>query len=109
MTQVAPPEPGVANPLERPRRSTWLRDTLEVLLIALILYLVIANALQTVRVDGQSMVGSLNDQDLLNEVGVIDQISVLMKNPEIREGTEGPRRVLEKLQVARCRSYPEES
>jgi signal peptidase I len=65
VTQVAPSAPPVANPPERPRRSTWLRDTLEVLLIALILYLVIANALQTVRVDGQSMVGSLNDQDLL--------------------------------------------
>jgi signal peptidase I len=34
-------------------------------LIALVLYLVIANALQTVRVDGQSMVGTLQDQDLL--------------------------------------------
>ena len=65
MTQVAPPEPGVATPVPRPRRSSWLRDTLEVLLIALILYLVIANALQTVRVDGESMVGSLNNQDLL--------------------------------------------
>lgn len=65
MTQVAPPEPGVATPPQRPRRSAWLRDTLEVLLIALILYLVIANALQTVRVDGESMVGSLNNQDLL--------------------------------------------
>jgi len=65
VTQVAPSGPTVASPPERPRRSTWLRDTLEVLLIALILYLVIANALQTVRVDGQSMVGSLNDQDLL--------------------------------------------
>ena len=65
MTQVAPPEPRIATQAPRPRRSSWLRDTLEVLLIALILYLVIANALQTVRVDGESMVGSLNNQDLL--------------------------------------------
>jgi signal peptidase I len=64
VTQVAPSEPSVVTPKPR-RRSTWLRDTLEVLLIALILYLVIANALQTVRVDGDSMVGSLNNQDLL--------------------------------------------
>jgi signal peptidase I len=34
-------------------------------LIALILYVVIWNALQTVRVDGTSMVGTLQDQDLL--------------------------------------------
>jgi signal peptidase I len=38
---------------------------LEVLLIAVVLYLVIANALQTVRVDGESMVGTLQNQDLL--------------------------------------------
>jgi signal peptidase I len=36
-----------------------------VLLIALILYIVIWSALQTVRVDGSSMVGTLQDQDLL--------------------------------------------
>ena len=35
------------------------------LLIALILYIVIWTALQTVRVDGSSMVGTLQDQDLL--------------------------------------------
>ena len=42
-----------------------MRDLIEVLLIALILYLVIWTALQTVRVDGTSMVGTLQDQDLL--------------------------------------------
>lgn len=42
-----------------------MRDLLEVLLIALILYIVIWTALQTVRVDGTSMVGTLQDQDLL--------------------------------------------
>jgi signal peptidase I len=36
-----------------------------VLLIAVILYVAIAFALQTVRVDGESMVGSLQNQDLL--------------------------------------------
>ncbi|MBV9101282.1 MAG: signal peptidase I, partial [Candidatus Dormibacteraeota bacterium] len=49
----------------RSRRSAWVRDILEVLLIAFILYLVIWNALQTVRVDGTSMVGTLQDKDLL--------------------------------------------
>ena len=42
-----------------------MRDLIEVLLIALILYLVIWTALQTVRVDGTSMVATLQDQDLL--------------------------------------------
>ena len=42
-----------------------MRDLLEVLLIALILYIIIWTALQTVRVDGTSMVGTLQDQDLL--------------------------------------------
>jgi signal peptidase I len=36
-----------------------------VLLIAVVLYIVIAFALQTVRVDGESMVGTLQNQDLL--------------------------------------------
>jgi signal peptidase I len=42
-----------------------LRDTVEVLLIAVVLYIAIAFALQTVRVDGESMVGTLQNQDLL--------------------------------------------
>ena len=46
-------------------RAAWIRDTVEVLLIAVILYVAIAFALQTVRVDGQSMMNTLQDQDLL--------------------------------------------
>jgi len=42
-----------------------LRDILEVLLLALALYVVIAFALQTVRVDGESMLPTLNNDDLL--------------------------------------------
>jgi signal peptidase I len=64
VTQVAEPEPSTVTPKRR-SRNTWIRDVIEVLLIALILYLVIANALQTVRVDGESMVGTLQNQDLL--------------------------------------------
>lgn len=63
MTQVAPPPSPVAR--RRQRRGGWLRDLLEVLLIALILYIIIWTALQTVRVDGTSMVGTLQSQDLL--------------------------------------------
>ncbi len=64
MTQVAVPPPKEVAPA-RGRRGNWLRDVIEVLLIALILYLVIWNALQTVRVDGDSMDNTLQNQDLL--------------------------------------------
>lgn len=63
MTQVAPPPAPVSR--RRRRKGGWLRDLLEVLLIALVLYIIIWTALQTVRVDGTSMVATLQDQDLL--------------------------------------------
>ena len=64
MTQVESPPEGTIAP--HPWwRGAWLRDTIEVLLIAVVLYIVIAFALQTVRVDGESMVGTLQNQDLL--------------------------------------------
>jgi signal peptidase I len=66
VTQVAetpPTKKEVAK--SRGRRGNWLRDLIEVLLIALVLYLVIWNALQTVRVDGDSMDNTLQNQDLL--------------------------------------------
>ncbi len=51
---------------EAPRKQrTYVRDAVEILLIALVLYLIIWNALQTVRVDGHSMDKTLNDGDLL--------------------------------------------
>jgi signal peptidase I len=64
VTQVeSPPEGSIApHPWWR---GAWLRDTIEVLLIAVVLYVAIAFALQTVRVDGESMVGTLQNQDLL--------------------------------------------
>ncbi|HUZ69094.1 MAG TPA: signal peptidase I [Candidatus Saccharimonadales bacterium] len=64
MTQVASPPEGSIAPLPW-WRGAWLRDTIEVLLIAVVLYIAIAFALQTVRVDGESMVGTLQNQDLL--------------------------------------------
>jgi len=63
VTQVAAPPPPATR--RSRRRGGWLRDLLEVLLIALVLYIVIWTALQTVRVDGTSMVATLQDQDLL--------------------------------------------
>ena len=73
MTEIASPppvqtdEPAQAPAPLKPRRrgGNLLRDALEVILIAVVLYLIIWNALQTVRVDGTSMVGTLQDQDLL--------------------------------------------
>ncbi len=57
------PEPTDA---PRPRRRHGLvRDVLEVLIIAVVLYIAIWSALQTVRVDGESMVGTLQNNDLL--------------------------------------------
>jgi signal peptidase I len=49
----------------RSRRSSVTRDVIEVLLLALALYVVITFALQTVRVDGTSMVPTLEDGNLL--------------------------------------------
>ena len=46
-------------------RSRWVRDLLEIATIALVLYIVIWNAFETVRVDGTSMINTLGDQDLL--------------------------------------------
>jgi len=53
---------------DRPKSShpqRWIRDVLEIAAIALVLYIVIWNAFETVRVDGTSMANTLGDQDLL--------------------------------------------
>ena len=47
------------------KQRTWVRDIVEILLIALVLYVIIWSALQTVRVDGFSMQNSLQNGDLL--------------------------------------------
>jgi len=58
---MAPPPPAK---IGRGRR-TIIRDIVEVLLLALAIYVVIAFALQTVRVEGESMVPTLQNGDLL--------------------------------------------
>ena len=58
------PEPTIA-PWWRRRPYGVVRDVLEVLIIAIVLYIAIWSALQTVRVDGESMVGTLQNNDLL--------------------------------------------
>jgi signal peptidase I len=57
---VPPPPPKTAR-----GRRTIIRDIIEVLLLALAIYVVIAFALQTVRVEGESMVPTLQNGDLL--------------------------------------------
>ena len=60
------------------RQRTWARDAIEVLLIAFVLYLVIWNLLQTVRVEGESMVNTLQNHDLL----LASKISYRLHDPE---------------------------
>lgn len=61
-----------------PARTTWFRDLLEVLLIALVLYGAISTCFQTVRVDGTSMLNTLHDGDLL----VASKISFVIGSPQ---------------------------
>lgn len=64
--EVGADEPGPPQQRRRPRhRGSITRDIVEVLLLALALYVIITFALQTVRVDGTSMVPTLQNDDLL--------------------------------------------
>jgi len=82
------PPPAPASPVPLPpgqppatparARSTWFRDLLEVLLIALLLYAVIWSCIETVRVDGTSMEATLNDGDFL----IASKISYVFGNPQ---------------------------
>lgn len=60
------------------RERTWLRDAAEVLVIAVVLYLVIWTCIQTVKVDGVSMVNTLQNGDLL----IASKISYRFGTPE---------------------------
>ena len=78
------------------RRRTLVRDFLEVVLIALVLYVGISFAFQTVRVDGESMVPTLQNHDLL--LGV--KFSYHFHDPE-----RGDVIVLKPPQVAETRDF----
>src|SRR3982074_2623830 len=52
-------------PAQPPRQKSFLRDTLEIVFLALVLYVVIQYAVQTVHVLGSSMYATLHDNDLL--------------------------------------------
>jgi signal peptidase I len=69
----APPPPG-----RRAGHRNLARDIIEVLLLAFALYVVIALALQTVRVEGESMVPTLSNNDLL----FADKLSYHLHPPE---------------------------
>lgn len=52
-------------PSQQPRQKSFVRDTLEIVFLALVLYVVIQYAVQTVHVLGSSMLYTLHDNDLL--------------------------------------------
>ena len=58
-------------------RSTWVRDLLEILLVAVVLYALIWTCIETVRVDGDSMQNTLQNGDFL----IASKISYVFGNP----------------------------
>src|SRR5437660_11542582 len=60
------------------RQKSCLRDTLEIVFLALVLYVVIQYAVQTVHVLGSSMYSTLHDNDLL----VASKISYKLHQPQ---------------------------
>ncbi|HEY8677808.1 MAG TPA: signal peptidase I [Candidatus Dormibacteraeota bacterium] len=73
-SETAPP---AASP-QPPRQKSFLRDTLEIVFLALVLYVVIQYAVQTVHVLGSSMSATLHDNDLL----VASKISYKLHPPQ---------------------------
>lgn len=65
-------------PTEQPRQKSFIRDTLEIVFLALVLYVVIQYAVQTVHVLGSSMLYTLHDNDLL----VASKISYKLHQPQ---------------------------
>jgi signal peptidase I len=65
-------------PASSPRQKSFLRDTLEIVFLALVLYVVIQYAVQTVHVLGSSMYATLHDNDLL----VASKISYKLHPPQ---------------------------
>src|SRR5713226_2923345 len=65
-------------PAQSARQKSFLRDTLEIVFLALVLYVVIQYAVQTVHVLGSSMYSTLHDNDLL----VASKISYRLHDPQ---------------------------
>ena len=70
------PRPSTQPPPPR-ARSTWVRDLLEILLVAVVLYALIWTCIETVRVDGDSMQNTLQNGDFL----IASKISYVFGNP----------------------------
>jgi signal peptidase I len=74
----AEPAPAAAEPAPPAApRSAWVRDLLEVLLVAVILYALIWSCVETVRVDGDSMQNTLQSGDFL----IASKISYVLGSP----------------------------
>jgi signal peptidase I len=73
---VSVAQPGAAHPPTR--QKSFFRDTLEIVFLALALYLVIQYAVQTVHVLGSSMYATLENNDLL----VASKISYKLHPPQ---------------------------
>src|ERR1700716_125638 len=74
-------QPQMAQPPAPPqsaRQKSFLRDTLEIVFLALVLYVVIQYAVQTVHVLGSNMYATLHDNDLL----VASKISYKLHQPQ---------------------------
>src|SRR5256884_8509722 len=65
-------------PAQSPRQKSFVRDTLECVFLALVLYVVIQYAVQAGHVLGSSMYSSLHDNDLL----VASKISYKLHGPQ---------------------------
>lgn len=65
-------------PVRSQNQKSFLRDTLEIVFLALVLYVVIQYAVQTVHVLGSSMIDTLHDNDLL----VASKISYKLHPPQ---------------------------
>ena len=63
---------------ERPAQKSFLRDLIEIILLALAIYIIIIFLVQTVHVMGQSMVPTLQDQDYL----IASKISYHLHDPQ---------------------------
>ena len=70
-------QPGTTQPASG-RQKSFFRDTLEIVFLALALYLVIQYAVQTVHVLGSSMYATLSNNDLL----VASKISYKLHSPQ---------------------------
>lgn len=73
----SPPPPGPEPSVPARSRSTWVRDLLEILLVAMVLYAAIWTSIETVRVDGDSMQNTLQSGDFL----IASKISYVVGSP----------------------------